>query len=74
VIDGEDFHVCPKGLITRESHEWLSWHTHYKNHFLPVAGGLLDQTAIFLEAMNFIENTIARVLKEKRKTEESTGR
>ena len=60
-IDGEEFYSCPKGLVTVESRLWINWYQHYKNNLLPVSGGVLDQSAKFLDAMLIIESTKARV-------------
>ncbi|MBI5427543.1 MAG: hypothetical protein HZA02_04600 [Nitrospinae bacterium] len=32
---------------------------HYKNGFLPVSGGILDQTNPFLQAMEIVESAVA---------------
>ena len=58
-IDGDDFKVCPKGLVTHASSEWLRYYAHYMNNILPTSGGLLQQTAKFVKAMELIEMTKA---------------
>ena len=60
-IDGEEFNVCPKGLVTWESIDWLRYHSHYEKGFLPVAGGMMNQTAQFVEAMEIIDSTLVRL-------------
>jgi len=35
---------------------WMEWYGHYKNGLLPISGGLLDQSAVFTQAMDFIEH------------------
>jgi hypothetical protein len=51
---GEVSKVCPRLLITYETGQWLDWYTHYRNGLLPVAGGLLDQTALYIQAMTLL--------------------
>ena len=54
-IDGAHFNVCPKGLVTRDSAEWLRYYSHFSKGIMPVSGGLLENTAKFVEAMEIIE-------------------
>lgn len=58
-VNGEDLLVCPKGQVNHESAEWLRYYMHYTNGFLPVNGGLLEQTAKFIAAMEIIEGAKA---------------
>lgn len=62
-IDGEDIFRCPLKLITSESYIYMQFYHHYKNGYLPVQGGILDQSSKFLEAMDIIENEISREMK-----------
>ena len=62
-IDGEDIYRCPLRLITPQSSIYMQFYYHYKNGYLPVQGGILDQSAKFLKAMTIIENTISKELK-----------
>ena len=64
-IDGEELTVCPKKAITPESFELLNWYAHYKNNLLPVNGGVLDQSAYYLDAMKHIDDTITRIRNAK---------
>ena len=50
--------------MSADSWEWLKWYGHYKNCILPAAGGLLDQTAVFVEAMEAIEGQLGVKRKE----------
>lgn len=43
-------------MITSETQTWLHLSAHYKNGVMPNAGGLLDQPAAYLEAMEVIEH------------------
>lgn len=56
-IAGEKLKVCPKGKITGDSWEWIRWYSHYTKQLLPTMGGVLDQTAKYIEAMETIERT-----------------
>jgi hypothetical protein len=58
-IDEDDLDVCPKGLVTHESAEWLRYYSHYCKNILPAAGGLLNQTMKYVSAMELIEATKA---------------
>jgi len=49
-------HECPLKLVTQDSMAWMEWYGHYKNGLLPISGGLLDQSAVFTQAMDFIEH------------------
>lgn len=60
-IDGEDLYVCPKGSAPRWTWLWIKWYGHYKNHLLPVAGGILDQSAKYVEAMEIIDVAIGKI-------------
>lgn len=52
--DGTVLKTCPARLINRESIMWFSWFDHYQKGVLPVAGGLLDQTAVYVDVMGII--------------------
>jgi len=41
-----------------ETKQWFDWYGHYKNGVLPVSGGLLDQTAMYVDAMTFINENM----------------
>ena len=57
-VDGERIGCCPLTLVTDDTHRMMAMHTYYKNGYLPVAGGMLDQTEIFVRAMEVIESAI----------------
>jgi hypothetical protein len=42
-------------------------YSHYQNQLLPIAGGILDQSNFFLEAMELIGSRIAKHHKAKTK-------
>lgn len=46
-------------LVDHETMTLMDWHVHYKNGILPVAGGLLDQSAYFVDSMREIEHWAA---------------
>lgn len=43
----------------------LGLYSHYKAGFLPVAGGILDQSNQYLQAMSHIDNLLAEHEKEQ---------
>ena len=53
--DGTLTKSCPRNNLDVESMQLLSLYKHYKNGLLPVGGGLLDQSAQYLEAMEIID-------------------
>jgi hypothetical protein len=58
--DGEEYYRYPPHLIGPGVAGWHKWRQHYDAGYLPVAGGLLDQTARFVEAMGIIDSERAR--------------
>lgn len=54
VLDGEQYFRCPLRVITRETAELLRYFKFYKEGYLPVSGGMLDQSAKFLSAIEVI--------------------
>lgn len=46
---------CLRKLITERSYFFIDLYQHYKNGVLPVNGGLFDQPAVFVDAMQIIE-------------------
>ncbi len=42
---------------------WMRWYSYWQKGLVPVAGGLLDQPAKYLEVMEFID--LMRAKKEK---------
>lgn len=49
--------TCPKTLITSEVWDAILFSEQVRDHGLtPVAGGLLDQTAVFFQAYRMIES------------------
>ncbi len=47
--------TCLKPMVTESTNYLLRLYMHYKNGLLPLSGGLLDQPAGFLRAMEIIE-------------------
>lgn len=50
--------VCPKPMITARSNGFLRLFNHYERSVFPFAGGLLEQPAAYLEAMELIERAV----------------
>ena len=50
--------ICPRRLITPESRHWLILFTHYQAGFLAEMGGILDQSARYVEAMRYINQVV----------------
>lgn len=50
---------CPRQLITEDTTAWLKLFTSYRAGFLLEAGGLMEQPAIYLEAMQAIQSFVS---------------
>ncbi len=64
---GLESRTCLLPMITPLSNQLLRLYGHYKNQLLPFAGGLYDQPATYIEAMEIIDVQQARVLSEQAK-------
>lgn len=47
--------ICLKPMVTEFSLTMLRLYGHYKNHWLPLSGGLLEQSNTYLQAMEIID-------------------
>ena len=45
----------PRSILDQNTFDILEAYMHYKNGFLPVEGGLLNQTNYFLECMSCVQ-------------------
>jgi len=52
---------CPVKLITRQSTNYIRYYNFFEKGFLPNGGGLLDQPAKFLDAMNYMASLVAGI-------------
>ncbi|MFP4560983.1 MAG: hypothetical protein ACLFQ3_06625 [Thiohalorhabdus sp.] len=50
--------TCPKPMVTEQSTGYLRLYNHYERSVLPYSGGLLQQPAAYLEAMEVIESAV----------------
>ncbi len=50
---------CLRKLVTSESRELLHLHMHYRRGLLLEAGGIRNQPAYYLDAMNVIDAQLA---------------
>jgi len=55
-----DSRVCLKPMITPFSYSLISYYLHYKNGVLWKAGGISDQPAIYLRAMELIGSRLQK--------------
>ena len=46
-------------LVDQSTWDLLDWFGHYKRQLLPVDGGLLDQSAPYIESMRLITSYLA---------------
>lgn len=63
-LNGKSYFRFPFHLVRQEIYGWLHWFNHYRAGYLPVAGGLLDQSQAFLDAMAIIRAEVADMEKE----------
>ena len=47
--------ICFLELITSDTRAYMKLYRHYNKSILPLSGGLLDQPAVYLNAMEIIE-------------------
>jgi len=50
--------TCLKPMITSTSNELISLYSHFSKNRFPLSGGLLDQPAAFVKAMEIIESAV----------------
>jgi len=53
-----DSNVCLKPLVTHFSHQMIGLYLHYGKGALWKAGGISDQPALYLQAMEIIGSTL----------------
>ena len=59
-LDGETYQRCPVKLVTGQTWLAIRLYGQYKLGFLPVVGAVLDQSALFLQAIEIIQAEIAK--------------
>lgn len=57
---GLESRTCLLPQVTEEARDMLHLYRHYKNGYLPRAGGILDQPAVFMESMALIDAVVSR--------------
>lgn len=60
VLDDEKYLRCPLRIITGQTVELLRYFRYYREGHLPVSGGMLDQSAKFIIAIDVILNEIGK--------------
>lgn len=64
-FEGEDLKECPIFLASENTWSVIRLYSHYKNGYLPIAGGINDQTPQFLRSMEIIDSMILEHQREK---------
>lgn len=59
----EPIYRCPRKLLDPEAGEWLFLHRHWPGA-LPLAGGLMDQPAIYVSTMRIIDHACDEMKRE----------
>lgn len=75
VVNGHRVRRCPVKILTPFTRRCMSLYAHYKNGFLPNAGGIADQPAWYVTAMEILESDVVTIQheqleRERRKTED----
>lgn len=55
MLDKVNHFRCPRKIADSESTAWLEIYGHYKSGFLPVTGGIYDQSSLFLKIIEVIK-------------------
>lgn len=63
-LDEWEFSRCPLKIVTIQSFEYVRAYIFFQNGYLPHAGGWLEQSAKFLDAMEIIETEISKMKEE----------
>ena len=66
-IGGYKLKRCPIKSITHEGLQYIEAYKFYKNGILPMPGGWLNQSRVFVEAVDLIEKEINAIEKKNRK-------
>ena len=53
-VDRKYYKRCPITFYDTEIHYWTAAYNHYKKGFLPIAGGIFNQTHKYMEVMGFM--------------------
>lgn len=62
---GLESRTCLLPKVTEEARLMLDLYRHYKNGYLPLAGGIMNQPAAFMDAMAVIDAAAARAEAQK---------
>ncbi|MBI5789288.1 MAG: hypothetical protein HZA78_10580 [Candidatus Schekmanbacteria bacterium] len=65
VIDAEAYRRCPLKLVSGLSWSAIRLYQYYRQGFLPVTGGILDQSNLFLQALEIIQGSFNEVNHEQ---------
>jgi hypothetical protein len=52
---------CPRRLIDADTFQWLRFFKAYQDGHLWCAGGISDQPAVFMQAAQLFQDTVARI-------------
>ena len=65
LIDNEPIYDCPVKLVSKETAMLCRLYPHYTRGVLPVAGGLLEQSATYLAAMDVLSAEVSAMQDKK---------
>lgn len=68
--DGVPMSDCPYRVLPRHIQELVAWYGDWDKGRLPMDGGLLDQSAGFVDAMRTIDAAVSRHLRAEQKKRE----
>lgn len=72
--DGESVYRCPLRVVSREAMTIVGAHGYAQLGLLPEAGGVLDQPAGFLRAVEYVGALLAQQMEEKSNDGSNLGR
>lgn len=58
-FEGEKFKRCPVKMVNKINNEWIEAYNWYCKGFLPIVGGMLNQTNRFLDLISVIDNCLS---------------
>jgi hypothetical protein len=60
-----EFFRCPVKMVGQRIRTAMRFYIHYKNGYLPIPGGVLDQSNTFLAACEILDKQIADIQKHQ---------
>ena len=65
-IEGYKVFNCPKSFVDSKTEEYIQAYFQWRNGHLPNAGGYMDQTAKFIEAVGLIDRYMGKFTEKEK--------